>query len=113
MVPKGTHLEVSPPSPRLTTRQRRVPKLTLSLASLMQAVCWLLPRLSHPGTFARLDPVVRAGADRDALSRGRAQEAKLPADRPYIFGYHPHGVIGMGAIAKYVRPHLRVRLCRH
>ncbi|GJN92241.1 hypothetical protein Rhopal_005271-T1 [Rhodotorula paludigena] len=27
--------------------------------------------------------------------------ADLPPDRKYIFGYHPHGVIGMGAIANF------------
>lgn len=27
--------------------------------------------------------------------------AELPADRPYIFGYHPHGIIGMGAVATF------------
>ncbi|GBE86680.1 Diacylglycerol O-acyltransferase 2B [Sparassis crispa] len=25
----------------------------------------------------------------------------LPADRPYVFGYHPHGIIGMGAICTF------------
>ncbi|KAK7038711.1 diacylglycerol O-acyltransferase 1 [Paramarasmius palmivorus] len=29
------------------------------------------------------------------------KEADLPADRPYVFGYHPHGIIGMGAIATF------------
>jgi len=23
------------------------------------------------------------------------KEADLPPDRPYVFGYHPHGIIGM------------------
>ncbi|GAA5967241.1 hypothetical protein JCM8115_005438 [Rhodotorula mucilaginosa] len=27
--------------------------------------------------------------------------ADLPPDRRYVFGYHPHGVIGMGAIANF------------
>ncbi|KAH9820258.1 diacylglycerol acyltransferase-domain-containing protein [Melampsora americana] len=27
--------------------------------------------------------------------------ADLPSDRKYIFGYHPHGIIGMGAIANF------------
>ncbi|KAF7370987.1 DAGAT-domain-containing protein [Mycena sanguinolenta] len=31
----------------------------------------------------------------------RQQEADLPADRPYLFGYHPHGIIGMGAVATF------------
>ncbi|KAJ7780289.1 DAGAT-domain-containing protein [Mycena maculata] len=47
------------------------------------------------------------------------KEADLPADRPYLFGYHPHGIIGMGAVATFateatgfsaafpgIRPHL-------
>lgn len=25
----------------------------------------------------------------------------LPPDRKYVFGYHPHGIIGMGAIANF------------
>jgi len=29
------------------------------------------------------------------------KEADLPADRPYLFGYHPHGIIGMGALATF------------
>ncbi|GAA5981439.1 hypothetical protein JCM10908_004109 [Rhodotorula pacifica] len=29
------------------------------------------------------------------------QTADLPPDRRYVFGYHPHGVIGMGAIANF------------
>ncbi|KLO19104.1 diacylglycerol-acyltransferase [Schizopora paradoxa] len=29
------------------------------------------------------------------------KEQDLPADRPYIFGYHPHGVISMGALATF------------
>ncbi|EIM86945.1 DAGAT-domain-containing protein [Stereum hirsutum FP-91666 SS1] len=29
------------------------------------------------------------------------KECDLPPDRPYVFGYHPHGIIGMGAIATF------------
>ncbi|PVG04740.1 putative diacylglycerol acyltransferase type 2b [Serendipita vermifera] len=29
------------------------------------------------------------------------KEVDLPPDRPYLFGYHPHGIIGMGAIATF------------
>ncbi|KZS94498.1 DAGAT-domain-containing protein [Sistotremastrum niveocremeum HHB9708] len=29
------------------------------------------------------------------------KEADLPPDRPYVFGYHPHGIIGMGAFATF------------
>jgi len=29
------------------------------------------------------------------------QSADLPPDQRYVFGYHPHGVIGMGAIANF------------
>ncbi|CDZ97886.1 diacylglycerol o-acyltransferase [Phaffia rhodozyma] len=36
------------------------------------------------------------------------QEASLPLDRKYIFGYHPHGVIGMGAFAKFVKSYFLI-----
>jgi hypothetical protein len=45
--------------------------------------------------------------DRGLGGRGRSltffprQTADLPPDRKYVFGYHPHGVIGMGAIANF------------
>ncbi|BEI85069.1 hypothetical protein CcaverHIS002_0504700 [Cutaneotrichosporon cavernicola] len=29
------------------------------------------------------------------------KEADLPADRTYVFGYHPHGIISMGAVATF------------
>ncbi|KAH8923683.1 diacylglycerol acyltransferase [Atractiella rhizophila] len=29
------------------------------------------------------------------------KEADLPADRNYVFGYHPHGIIGIGAVANF------------
>ncbi|WVQ81125.1 hypothetical protein IAT38_003247 [Cryptococcus sp. DSM 104549] len=29
------------------------------------------------------------------------KEADLPPDRTYLFGYHPHGIIGMGAFATF------------
>ncbi|KAG8689680.1 diacylglycerol O-acyltransferase 1, partial [Ceratobasidium sp. 395] len=29
------------------------------------------------------------------------KETELPPDRPYLFGYHPHGIIGMGAFATF------------
>ncbi|ORX39148.1 diacylglycerol acyltransferase-domain-containing protein [Kockovaella imperatae] len=29
------------------------------------------------------------------------KEGDLPPDRPYLFGYHPHGIIGMGALATF------------
>ncbi|KIY70162.1 diacylglycerol acyltransferase [Cylindrobasidium torrendii FP15055 ss-10] len=29
------------------------------------------------------------------------KEADLPPDRPYVFGYHPHGIISMGAMATF------------
>ncbi|KAF7289446.1 Diacylglycerol o-acyltransferase [Mycena chlorophos] len=33
--------------------------------------------------------------------KARGREADLPPDRPYLFGYHPHGIIGMGALATF------------
>lgn len=41
--------------------------------------------LSHPGYFP--------------ISLVKTQD--LPADRKYVFGYHPHGIIGMGAISNF------------
>ncbi|KIM68235.1 hypothetical protein SCLCIDRAFT_20629 [Scleroderma citrinum Foug A] len=29
------------------------------------------------------------------------KECDLPPDHPYVFGYHPHGIIGMGAMATF------------
>lgn len=29
------------------------------------------------------------------------KEAELPADKPYVFGYHPHGIIGTGAFVNF------------
>ncbi|RSH83326.1 diacylglycerol O-acyltransferase 1 [Apiotrichum porosum] len=29
------------------------------------------------------------------------KEAELPPDKRYVFGYHPHGIIGMGALATF------------
>ena len=34
----------------------------------------------------------------------------LPADRKYVFGYHPHGIIGMGAIANFGTEGMQSRL---
>lgn len=55
----------------------------------------------------------------DYYPASHLKTADLPADRPYVFGYHPHGIIGMGAIATFateatgfstsfpgIRPHL-------
>jgi 2-acylglycerol O-acyltransferase 2 len=35
------------------------------------------------------------------LSSAPFQTTDLPADRSYVFGYHPHGIIGMGALANF------------
>lgn len=64
------------------------------------------------GESDRCSPLARAGAiavtrTRSALSMRRLtlarplQSADLPPDQRYVFGYHPHGVIGMGAIANF------------
>ncbi|EIM22283.1 diacylglycerol acyltransferase [Wallemia mellicola CBS 633.66] len=29
------------------------------------------------------------------------KEDELPSDKAYVFGYHPHGIIGMGALANF------------
>ncbi|KAJ9123312.1 hypothetical protein QFC22_001511 [Naganishia vaughanmartiniae] len=38
---------------------------------------------------------------RFVLSAFIIKEADLPPDRPYVFGYHPHGIIGTGAFANF------------
>ncbi|KAJ8482984.1 hypothetical protein ONZ45_g14756 [Pleurotus djamor] len=40
-------------------------------------------------------------ADYYPASQSFLKEADLPPDRPYVFGYHPHGIIGMGAFATF------------
>ncbi|EJD48089.1 diacylglycerol acyltransferase [Auricularia subglabra TFB-10046 SS5] len=35
------------------------------------------------------------------LKKACFAETDLPPDRSYVFGYHPHGIIGMGALATF------------
>ncbi|CEQ38705.1 SPOSA6832_00150 [Sporobolomyces salmonicolor] len=53
--------------------------------------------------FAGYFPVSSNGDGRSTLTTTSPclQTADLPPDRKYVFGYHPHGVIGMGAIANF------------
>jgi len=76
-----------------------------------------------PEHGGRVNPWVRGHAIwkyfADYYPASLRKEAELPADRPYVFGYHPHGIIGMGAFASFategtgfsknfpgIRPHL-------
>ncbi|KAG7094327.1 hypothetical protein E1B28_007926 [Marasmius oreades] len=40
------------------------------------------------------------------------KEADLPADRPYVFGYHPHGIIGMYVALLTQHAHSETRIIR-
>ncbi|KDN49573.1 putative diacylglycerol acyltransferase type 2b [Tilletiaria anomala UBC 951] len=50
-------------------------------------------------TWVRRLPVWRYFAEYYPVSL--IKTADLPADRPYVFGYHPHGIIGVGAVANF------------
>eukprot|EP00475_Leptophrys_vorax_P013656 TRINITY_DN2002_c0_g1_i1.p1 TRINITY_DN2002_c0_g1~~TRINITY_DN2002_c0_g1_i1.p1 ORF type:complete len:429 (-),score=119.01 TRINITY_DN2002_c0_g1_i1:78-1364(-) len=39
---------------------------------------------------------------RDYFPISLVKSVDLPPDRPYVFGYHPHGIIGVGAICNFV-----------
>ncbi|KAI9614817.1 hypothetical protein H4Q26_009212 [Puccinia striiformis f. sp. tritici PST-130] len=49
------------------------------------------------------EPVILANSPAKFYSRGEefSQTVDLPSDRKYVFGYHPHGIIGMGAVANF------------
>jgi 2-acylglycerol O-acyltransferase 2 len=38
---------------------------------------------------------------RDYFPISLVKSADIPADRPYIFGYHPHGIIAIGALTNF------------
>ncbi|VDC05025.1 unnamed protein product [Peniophora sp. CBMAI 1063] len=86
-------------------------------------VIWMLYIDSAPEHGGRMSPWFRSISFwkyfAEYYPASFKKEADLPADRPYVFGYHPHGIIGMGAIATFateatgfseaypgIRPHL-------
>ncbi|KAG8877932.1 diacylglycerol O-acyltransferase 1 [Tulasnella sp. 332] len=62
---------------------RRTAKSVDQKHEVLDLVRWLLPCFSYKGQL------------------NDTAEVDLPADRPYVFGYHPHGIIGMGAFATF------------
>ncbi|KAL7421259.1 diacylglycerol O-acyltransferase 1 [Cryptotrichosporon argae] len=56
-------------------------------------------RGGRPREWARRSRIWKYFADYYPCSI--VKEAELPPDRPYLFGYHPHGIIGMGAFATF------------
>lgn len=55
--------------------------------------------LSHRSEFMRSSPIWSLFASYFPARLHRSQE--LPPTRKYIFGYHPHGIISMGAFAAF------------
>lgn len=55
--------------------------------------------LSHRSEFLRSSPIWSLFASYFPARLHRTQE--LPPTRKYIFGYHPHGIISMGAFAAF------------
>lgn len=51
--------------------------------------------------FAKYVPVSVAALMRSYFPVALIKTADLPPSRKYIFGYHPHGIIGMGAISNF------------
>ncbi|BGP21575.1 diacylglycerol O-acyltransferase 1 [Rhodotorula toruloides] len=58
-----------------------------------------LLRICAPVTLLTANSPIPATSELSANSL--IKTADLPPDRKYVFGYHPHGVIGMGAIANF------------
>ncbi|EPT01116.1 hypothetical protein FOMPIDRAFT_97313 [Fomitopsis schrenkii] len=113
--------------PRRIPRKRRLQTLAVALWSTTIVWCtfaWLLlmsipplwPVLAlymlwslyvdkSPEHGGRLSPWFRAGRlwryFADYYPASLLKTCDLPADRPYVFGYHPHGIIGMGAMCTF------------
>ncbi|WVO15538.1 hypothetical protein L204_103197 [Cryptococcus depauperatus] len=105
---------------------RRLQTAAVALWALFLPICiiFLLLLLSFPPLWGILIPYfIWIFFDTAPTHGGRAQEwarrgfmwkyfanyypcsivkaADLPPDKPYLFGYHPHGIIGMGAFATF------------
>ncbi|EMD39095.1 hypothetical protein CERSUDRAFT_112788 [Gelatoporia subvermispora B] len=68
-------------------------------------VFWVLYIDQSPERGGRISPWVRRLSFwryfADYYPASTLKTCDLPADRPYVFGYHPHGIIGMGAICTF------------
>ncbi|KAF8735167.1 hypothetical protein AX14_002622 [Amanita brunnescens Koide BX004] len=112
--------------PAKIPRKRRLQMLAVALWSVMiiiTTVVFLLlcsfpplwPFLALYLTWVHIDKAPEHGGRRSEWFRSSIfwryfadyypasflKEAELPPDRPYVFGYHPHGIIGMGALATF------------
>jgi len=66
---------------------------------------WAIYIDRSPEHGGRLSPWFRSGRFwryfADYYPASMLKTCDLPADRPYVFGYHPHGIIGMGALCTF------------
>ncbi|KAI0923609.1 hypothetical protein AcW1_006514 [Taiwanofungus camphoratus] len=66
---------------------------------------WILCVNQSPEQGGRLSPWFRSARFwryfADYYPASMLKTCDLPADRPYVFGYHPHGIIGMGAVCTF------------
>jgi len=130
--------------PAQIPRKRRIQTLCVMLMSLMMVICmelWLLlcsipplwpllavymmwvvfdngpERGGRPSKWMRSWSFYKNFADYYPINLFK--EVDLPPDRNYVFGYHPHGIIGVGAMTTFateatgfseafpgIRPHL-------
>ncbi|EGN97010.1 hypothetical protein SERLA73DRAFT_185286 [Serpula lacrymans var. lacrymans S7.3] len=72
---------------------------------LIAYLLWMFLIDNSPELGGRLSPWFRSLSFwkyfADYYPASLLKECDLPADRPYVFGYHPHGIIGMGAMATF------------
>ncbi|KAI0684976.1 DAGAT-domain-containing protein [Cytidiella melzeri] len=112
--------------PAKIPRKRRLQMLSVAIWStgiVISTFLWLIlcsypplwPFLALYALFIVLDPSPENGGRLSPwFRRGRfwryfaeyypasiLKTCDLPPDRPYVFGYHPHGIIGMGAMCTF------------
>ncbi|KAI0831885.1 DAGAT-domain-containing protein [Trametes gibbosa] len=72
---------------------------------LVAYVVWIRYIDNSPEHGGRLSPLVRSMKFwryfAEYYPASFLKTCELPPDRPYVFGYHPHGIIGMGAICTF------------
>ncbi|PLW33590.1 hypothetical protein PCASD_15742 [Puccinia coronata f. sp. avenae] len=72
---------------------------------LIPYAIWILFLDSAPEKGGRLNQSVRTWKFWNLFASyfpiSLIKTVDLPSDRKYVFGYHPHGIIGMGAVANF------------
>ncbi|KAA1113136.1 diacylglycerol O-acyltransferase 1 [Puccinia graminis f. sp. tritici] len=72
---------------------------------LLPYVIWILVIDPAPEKGGRLNQSVRTWKFWNLFASyfpiSLIKTVDLPSDRKYVFGYHPHGIIGMGAVANF------------